>query len=116
MEAYLAQFIALANGTKLSVLVALIFANLVTGVAVSIYTRTFRLKEIGDFLLTRVLPYVLSYFAVVTVAVVEPVWEKAVTVVWGIIILALAGAILQNLKEMGIQIPDFLGGKPDESQ
>ena len=110
MEQYIEQFVALANGVKLSVLVALIFANLITGVAVSIYTSTFRLKAVGAFLISRVLPYVLSYFAVVIVAVVEPVWSAAVTVVWGVIIAALVGAILTNLKEMGISIPEFLGG------
>lgn len=110
MEQYLEQFVALANGVKLSVLIALIFANLITGVAVSIYTRTFRLKAIGAFLISRVLPYVLSYFAVVIVVVVEPAWEIAVTIVWGVIIAALVGAILTNFKEMGVSIPDFLGG------
>ncbi len=111
MEQYIEQFIALVNGTKLSILVAMIFANLVTGVAVSIFTGTFRLKAIANFLLTRVLPYILSYFAVGVIAIVEPCWKAAVTVVWGLIIAALAGAILTNLKEMGISIPDFLGGE-----
>ena len=114
MEHYLEQFIALANGTKLSILAALIFANLVTGVAVSIWTKTFRLKAVGDFLLSRVLPYVLGYFAVVIVAVVQPAWEIAVTIVWAVIIAALAGAILVNLKEMGIKLPESLAGDREE--
>lgn len=114
MEEYVRQFIALADGVKLSVLVGMIFANLLTGTAVSIYTKTFRLKATGDFLFTRVLPCILSYFAVVIVAVVEPVWQIAVTVVWGIIIAALTGAILSNLKEMGINLPDSVAGKREE--
>jgi len=114
MEQYLEQFVALANGTKLSVLVAIIFANVVLGLAVSIYTRTFRLKAVADFLLSRVLPYILSYFAVVAIAVVEPAWKAAVTVVWGVIITALVGAVLAKLKEMGIQLPDFIAGKKEE--
>ncbi len=114
MEQYFEQFVALANGVKLSVLVAMIFANFITGVAVSIYTRTFRLKAVGDFLLTRVLPYVLSYFAVAVVAVVEPAWGIAVTVVWGVIMAALAGAILANLKEIGVNLPDSLAGNKEK--
>ena len=110
MEGYLDQFIALANGTKLTVLVALIFANLLLGVAISIFTKTFRLKAVADFLYSRVLPYVISYAAVVGIAVVQPEWKPAVTVVWGVIILALVGAIFTNLKEMGIKLPDFLAG------
>jgi len=114
MEQYIGQFVALANGPKISILVALIFANLVTGVAVSIWTKTFRLKAVGDFLLSRVLPYVLSYFAVVLVAVVEPAWQPAVTAVWAVIIAALVGAILANLKEMGINLPESLAGKKEQ--
>jgi hypothetical protein len=115
MEQYIEQFISLANGIKLSILVAAIFANLVTGLAVSIFTGAFRLKETAGFLLTRVLPYVLGYFAVCFVAVVEPAWQPAVTAVWAVIIAALTGAILANLKEMGINLPDFIaGGKEDD--
>jgi len=114
MEQYIEQFVALANGVKLSVLVALIFANLITGVAVSIYTSIFRLKAVGAFLLSRVLPYVLSYFAVVIVAVVEPAWGIAVTVVWGVIIAALTGAILANLKEIGVNLPDSIAGDKEK--
>jgi len=114
MEQYLAQFVALVNGTKLSVLVAMVFANLLTGIAVSIYTGSFRLKLVADFLVSKVLPYLVNYMAVAIVAVVEPSWKAAVTVVWGLIIVALAGAILTNLKEMGISIPDFLGGGDGE--
>ena len=111
MEQYLEQFVALVNGTKLTVLVAMVFANLLTGVAVSIYTKTFRPKLVADFLVSRVLPYLVSYLAVGVIAVVEPSWKAAVAVVWGLIIVALAGAILTNLKEMGINLPDFLGGE-----
>jgi len=111
MEQYLAQFVALADGAKLSVVVAMIFANLITGIAVSIYTKAFRLKAMGDFLVSRMLPYVLSYFAVVAVAMVEPTWEVAVVIVWGVIVLALIGAILTNLSEMGIKLPETLAGE-----
>lgn len=110
MEHYIQEFIALADGAKLSVLVAMIFANLILGIAVSIYTKTFRLKAIADFLLSRVLPYVLSYFAVVVIAIVEPAWDAAVTIVWAVIIAALAGAICKNLSEMGIKLPEALSG------
>ena len=114
MEQHLEQFIHLANGARLSVLAALIVANLLTGVAVSIYTKNFRLKAVGDFLLSRVLPYVLGYLSVVVVAVIEPAWQAAVTAVWAVIIAALTGAILANLKELGINLPRFLAGEKED--
>ncbi len=114
MEKYFELFIVLVNGIRLGVLVALILSNFITGVAASIYTSTFRLKEIANFLLSRVLPYVLGYFAVALVALVEPSWEVAVTAIWAVITAALVGAILTNLREMGIELPDFLAGSDPE--
>lgn len=116
MESFLTQFIALADGVKLTLLAVLIAANFLTGVAVSIYTKTFRLKEVGSFLCTRVLPYLVSYVAVCVIAVVEPAWQTAVTVIWAVILAALVGAILTNLKEMGVNLPDSLAGPPKEGQ
>ena len=113
MEQYLEQFVALADGMKLSILAAMILANFILGIAVSFYTKTFRLKAVGNFLITRILPYVLGYFAVVIVAVVEPAWEAAVTAVWAIILAALVGAILASLKTMGVHLPDVLAGKKE---
>lgn len=113
---YLEQFIELADGVKLNVIIGMIFANLLTGIAVSIYTKQFRLKAIGDFLLSRVVPYIIGYAAVVAVAVVEPTWEVAVNVVWGVILAALTGAILSNLSEMGIKLPDTLSGDKNDAE
>ena len=109
MEEFMNQFVALADGIKLLVLGVLILANWLCGIAASIYTREFRLKKVGNFLLTRVLPYVISYFAVCFIAIVEPSWEVAVTFIWGVILAALVGAILANLKDMGINLPSSLG-------
>ena len=110
LEGYIQQFITLLDSAKLFTLFAMVLANLVSGIAVSIYTKTFRLKAIADFLLSRILPYVLGYMTVGIVAVVQPAWSMAVTVVWAFILLALAGAVLANLKEMGISLPEALAG------
>lgn len=109
-EGYLAQFFALADGIKLHVLMAMIACNFLVAVAVSIATKTFRLKALGDFLLSRILPYILSYSGVVVVAIAEPTWKVAITIIWGIIILSLVGAIAANLKELGINLPDSIAG------
>lgn len=110
MEGYMTQFVALVDGTKLSILVAMILANFILGIAVSIKSKTFRLKQVADFMVSRVLPYILGYFSVGILAVVEPSWQLAVTIAWGVIILALVGAIITNLKEVGINLPDSIGG------
>lgn len=113
MDGFFVQLIVLVDGTKLSVLAAMIFANLLTGIATSVYSRTFRLKAVADFLVTRVLPYLLSYMAIGAVGVFEPAWRPFIAVVWGLIIAALAGAILANLREMGVKLPDILAGEKE---
>jgi predicted membrane protein len=110
LEAIINQIIALADGTKLAVLVALIAANFFGGLAVSLYAKNFQLKKVGDFLLSRVIPYILGYFVVVFLVYVEPSWQIAIPIVWGIIVAALVGAILTHLKELGLNLPDILAG------
>ena len=106
------HFVNLADGVKLSTIMALIFANVALGLAVSFYTRTFQLKQVGDFLYKRVLPYVLAYFAVVAVAMADDTWKPAVVAVWGIILASLLGAIYQNLQELGLPLPNIPGSPP----
>jgi hypothetical protein len=110
MQAILNQILGLADGTKLAVLVALIAANFFGGLGVALYTKNFQLKKVADFLVSRVIPYVLGYFVVVFLVYVEPSWAIAIPVVWGIIVAALVGAILAHLKELGINLPDILAG------
>ncbi|MDO9334337.1 MAG: phage holin family protein [Dehalococcoidales bacterium] len=103
------HFCNLADGYKLSLLMALIFANLATGIAVGFYTGTFRFKMVGDFLLKRLLPFVLGYGAVVAVAMTDDTWKTAIVAIWGIIIATLVGAIYENLKELGLPLPNLPG-------
>lgn len=110
MEGYIQQFVGLVDGIKLTLLMVLICANFLTGLAVSIKTATFRLKELGLMLRDRILPYILGYMAVAMVALIDQSWQVAVPIVWGLILLTLVGAIIQNLKELGISLPDSLGG------
>jgi len=111
MEGYIQHFIELVDGIKLTTLMAFITANFLTGLAVSVKSGSFRLKELGLMMRDRIIPFILGYLAVGVVALVDATWQVAVPIVWGIIILTLAGAILQNLKELGINLPDSLGGE-----
>ncbi len=113
---YIQQFIGLIDGLKLTLLLALIIANFVTCIAVAIKTRTFEMKKMGEFLYSRILPYVVAYFGVGIVALVDSSWTWAVTAVWAVILATLVGAILQNLRELGVSIPKELGGGGSETR
>jgi phage-related holin len=114
IEEYIANFIALVDGTKLSVLMGFILGNLTTGIAASIYRREFRLKALADFMFRRILAYVVAYFGVAIIALVEPAWKDLVTAVWGILLATLLGHILGNLREMGVPIPISIAGRRGE--
>lgn len=105
---FIEQFIELANTSKLTVIVALIAANFVLGIATSLYNKTFQLKKVADFLLTRIIPYILGYFVVVMIAITNPTFQNAIPVVWGIIVAALSGSILANFKHAGLNLPAVL--------
>lgn len=110
---YVQEFIDIVDGAKLTLLVALILGNFVTGISVSLKNKSFRLKAMGDFLISRVIPYLVGYFGVGILAIIESSWSWAVTAVWVVILATLVGAILQNLKELGISIPASLRGSDE---
>lgn len=108
---FLANFKALVDGAKLTAIVAGIVVNLILGVAVGIKNGNFNLKDLGNFFLTRVLPFILCYYGLGIYATIDPAWSWAVTAAWVLIDGSLLGAILQNLKELGVtQIPNILAG------
>jgi len=106
LEEYLCQFVQLANTAKLATLVSLILANLIAGVAASIKTGEFRLAALADFMLKRIVAYILGYLSIVVVAVIQPEWRAAITLVWAFIVAALVGHLLGNLKDLGLPIPE----------
>jgi phage-related holin len=113
---FIANFKAMIDGVKLTTLVLLILANFVLGIAVSIKTGTFNLRDAGTFLYTRVLPYVVGYMGVGLIATFDNTWAWAVTATWGVIDATLAGSILQNLQDLGLPVPSMLaGGKSPKS-
>lgn len=103
------HFVDLADGVKLNLMMALIFANVATGIAVGIYTGQFLFKKVGDFLLKRLIPAVLGYAAVIAVGMADDAWKVFIPVVWAFIITMLTAAVLENLKELGLPIPDIPG-------
>lgn len=113
MEQYIEQFIALGNTYKLTVIIALVAANFLTGVVASIYMKTFSLKYVGNFLGTKIIPFVLGYYVIVLVAVVQPMWQQWIPWLWGIIVAALSGSILSNVKALGVKLPDSIAKVSD---
>lgn len=98
----------------------LILANVLTGVASALYARTtfpFRMAALGDWLLSRAIPYLIGASAVKAVAYVSLEGYTAqagalADLVWAFVVVALLGKIVENLRELGIPIPAVFGDKP----
>lgn len=110
-------------GNKFVVAVlGLIALNFVAGVAVSLYLRTFYLATIADWLLSRALPYILVAGCLQGILILVPaeyipdaIRPLTSTTIWGAVILALIGHILDTLNKMPqFNIPSFLTDKPKE--
>lgn len=98
----------------------LLVANVVSGIAVSLYTKQFRLAATADWLMSRAIPFLLGAGTLNLVLYTVPapwsgVSEAATTAVWLFVCAALVGKILDNLREMGLPIPRVLTdrAKPD---
>lgn len=98
----------------------LIAANIMTGIASALYARAtfpFRMAALGDWLLSRAIPYLIGGSAVKVVAYVSLEGYTAQAgalsdLVWSFAIVALLGKIIENLRELGIPIPAVFGDKP----
>lgn len=100
--------------------VILILADVLSGVAVALYHRDFQLARIGEFLLTRAIPYLIGAgvleLVVLAVAPAEGVAgvgrETLAAGAWIFAIASLVGHVLGNLRQMGVPIPASLAEDP----
>jgi hypothetical protein len=109
----LTQLAAVSGGKTVAMLLAvLLLAVVVSGIIVSIKQGQFRLSAVGEFLGTKALPLVGGYYVVCFVAAVIPEWRTEIV---GAALIAVTGTFLglisANLKELGIPMPDAIGGR-----
>lgn len=88
----------------------LMAANILLGIAVAFQKKEFALAELGDWLLTRAIPYLLGAGAVQLVVLTVPgeylagLSPAISTAVWGFCIAALMGHIFGDLKDLGLPV------------
>jgi len=106
-------------------ILGLIFLDIVLGIARAIRHKEFNFRQVGDFYLTMILPYIIGYLAFYLAAkiIVSPellgpmavlVGEGMITVAWLAIVLALGGSIVENARGMGYQVPEQGVGPPGD--
>lgn len=98
----------------------LLLVNILSGIVAGMYQHNLHLAELGDWLMSRAVPYIGGGICMQLVVIALPeelsgVSALAGTAVWAFVIASLIGKILDNLRVMGMPIPRFLGdgSKPD---
>lgn len=98
----------------------LMIFNLASGIVVSLYKKEFYLAVVGDWLLSRALPYIgvagiLQGILIVVPQDLVPDMIRPLTggFIWGTVVAALIGHILDTLQELPfVNLPSFLRDKP----
>lgn len=100
-------------------ILALIGANALLGIAIALFSSryTFYLGALGNWLLSRAIPYLLGWGAVKLVVLTAfgdyvTVANSAEAVTSVFVIGALLGKILEQLRGLGLPIPTWAGDQP----
>lgn len=101
------------SDTRLQTLLALIFIDVVLGIAAALATGSFQWEEVGRFYSSTVLPIFMGYAAIslavpfISTSLLGPdgAWlsEGATTLFWGAGIVRLLASILASVKKMGLR-------------
>lgn len=87
----------------------LIVIDVILGVISALIKKDFLLGKMAGFMKKAIMPYVLGYAVLNLAGQALPALSMFVKVAYILIILALVGSILGNLKKIGIPFPKMLG-------
>jgi hypothetical protein len=98
-------------------ILGLLAADVISGIAKSMYDGDFRLGETAGFLWTRAIPFVMGAGSLQIILLTVPDEYRGVvtsgmgTAVWVAAIAGLLAQVLDNLRQMGLPIPAILTAK-----
>ncbi|KKS90639.1 MAG: hypothetical protein UV65_C0012G0017 [Parcubacteria group bacterium GW2011_GWF2_43_11] len=93
---------------EIQMIVLLIGIDVVLGVIAAMMKKQFVIGKLAGFMKRGVLVYVFGYAVISAVGEVLPSLSIIVTAAYWLILLALAGSILDNLGKIGLPIPKIL--------
>ena len=97
--------VAVWNIWEVQVVTYHITLNLAVALAAAIRTNTFEFAKVAEFLYRKMLPYLIVFIVASTAgASLGMAWLA--TAVWALIEMSLMGDLVDNLKKLGIPIPD----------
>ena len=103
----LQAWIAMVDGWKILTIAVLLLVNLGLGVALGVLGKSepFTIAKVADFLRNRVLMYVVPYYAVGVLALIDESLGFTVPTAFGILVSFFSAKILTQLSQFGLPIP-----------
>jgi len=89
-------------------IVLLIGIDVILGIIAALMKKEFVIGKLAGFMKRGVLVYVFGFAVISAVGEVLPSLSFMVSVAYWLIVLALAGSILDNLGKIGLPIPKIL--------
>ncbi|MFH1423556.1 MAG: phage holin family protein [Candidatus Nealsonbacteria bacterium] len=102
------MFIEILATSQVQMIVTLIGVDVVLGIIVALIKKTFVLGKVAGFMKRGVLVYVFGFAVISAVGSALPSLSIMVTLAYWLILLALAGSILDNLGKLGLPVPKIL--------
>lgn len=94
---------------EMTILAALLAADIILGIAAALATRKFNFNKVAMFMATGVVPFLFGFAVVEIVAAGFAIYGRiAITVVFVAIVLNLLGSIVSNLANLGVNMPAIL--------
>ena len=93
---------------EIQMIVLLIGIDVVLGIIAAMMKKEFVIGKLAGFMKRGVLVYVFGFAVISAVGEVLPSLSIIVTAAYWLILLALAGSILDNLGKIGLPIPKIL--------
>ena len=98
-----------ALGTsQIQFIIILIGVDVILGIIGAFMKKEFVIGKLAGFMKRGVLVYVFGFAVISTVGEAMPSLAIVVTAAYWLIILALAGSVLDNLGKLGLPIPKLL--------
>lgn len=90
-------------------ILVLIIVDVVLGIIGALIKKDFVLGKLAGFMKRSVVPYIFGFAVLNAAGQALPSLSMVVSVAYILIVLALVGSILSNLKKIGIPVPKILG-------
>jgi len=102
------DILTLLKTSEMKWIITLITIDVLLGIIAALVKKDFRLGKVADFMFKPVLAYILGFGILMLIPTAIPSLAKVSQFSYILVLLALAGSILNNLSRLGLKLPSYL--------